>query len=72
MAYELARILHRDISIANIMILPNGKGILVDWELSKDVYNDASRTYERTVYDFAFAFISIVHCTTRELGNSSQ
>ena len=30
-----AGILHRDISPANIIIGPKGKGILIDWDMSK-------------------------------------
>lgn len=48
-AYFLANILHRDISVGNILIKDNGGGVLVDW----DSYNDlegasASHAIERT------------------------
>ncbi|KAH9486262.1 hypothetical protein JR316_0000326 [Psilocybe cubensis] len=33
--FELARILHRDISVGSIVIEKNGGGILVDWDLSE-------------------------------------
>ncbi|KAK7030407.1 hypothetical protein VNI00_014151 [Paramarasmius palmivorus] len=37
-AYEKAKILHRDVSTGNIMISPDGKrGFLIDWEFSKPV-----------------------------------
>ncbi|KAF9476315.1 hypothetical protein BDN70DRAFT_863521 [Pholiota conissans] len=32
-AFFKAKILHRDISVGNIMIGPNGKGVLLDWDL---------------------------------------
>jgi thiamine kinase-like enzyme len=32
-----AKILHRDISVGNILITSQGNGILIDWELSKDL-----------------------------------
>ena len=35
MALDLANILHRDISVGNIMITEEGRGLLVDWDLSK-------------------------------------
>lgn len=34
-AYNNANILHRDLSPGNILIGPNGKGLLIDWDLSK-------------------------------------
>lgn len=33
-AFEVGKILHRDVSFGNIMILANGEGILIDWEMS--------------------------------------
>ncbi|KAG7097890.1 hypothetical protein E1B28_005203 [Marasmius oreades] len=36
-AYEDARIMHRDVSVGNILILDNGKGVLIDWDLSKSL-----------------------------------
>jgi hypothetical protein len=35
-AFENARILHRDISVGNIIISDRG-GLLIDWDLSKDI-----------------------------------
>ncbi|KAF8868244.1 hypothetical protein CPB85DRAFT_1244305, partial [Mucidula mucida] len=32
-AFTLARILHRDISVGNIMITPKDRGVLIDWDL---------------------------------------
>ncbi|KAA1467094.1 hypothetical protein DENSPDRAFT_227085 [Dentipellis sp. KUC8613] len=36
-AYSRAKILHRDVSGGNIMITEKGRGILIDWDLSRDV-----------------------------------
>src|SRR5687768_4475453 len=35
-AFEKAKILHRDISVGNI-IITDGGGLLIDWDLAKDV-----------------------------------
>lgn len=40
-AYNKAGVLHRDISVGNIMIT-KGHGILIDWDLSKQVKQDPS------------------------------
>lgn len=49
-AVDNARILHRDISIGNVIISDRG-GLLIDWDLSKDVDDLAniSRQPYRTV-----------------------
>ncbi|PFH48096.1 hypothetical protein AMATHDRAFT_66251 [Amanita thiersii Skay4041] len=36
-AYHLAKVLHGDISVDNILIDENGRGLLIDWDLSKDL-----------------------------------
>ncbi|GJJ09952.1 hypothetical protein Clacol_004176 [Clathrus columnatus] len=47
-AYEDARVLHRDISVGNILIGPNRRGLLVDWDFSKDVDDNTASASERT------------------------
>ncbi|KAK7041708.1 hypothetical protein VNI00_008997 [Paramarasmius palmivorus] len=47
-AYEKARILHRDISIGNILITEEGEGLLIDWEFSKPLDSTKPRVLERT------------------------
>uniref|UniRef100_A0A0W0FD64 Fungal-type protein kinase domain-containing protein n=1 Tax=Moniliophthora roreri TaxID=221103 RepID=A0A0W0FD64_MONRR len=47
-AYEKAKILHRDISVGNILIMDGGQGLLIDWEFSKPLDSSAPRTLERT------------------------
>ena len=51
--YDKARILHRDISVGNILITGDGSGLLIDWDLSKHVKkldeNPQPRQSERTV-----------------------
>ncbi|KAF9262618.1 hypothetical protein L218DRAFT_394084 [Marasmius fiardii PR-910] len=46
-AYEKARILHRDISIGNIVILPDGTGRLIDWDLCKSLDDKTPRQGQR-------------------------
>jgi len=51
-AYNKTRILHRDVSAGNILITEKGSGILIDWDLSKKVKEDADpkpRRHSRTV-----------------------
>jgi hypothetical protein len=49
-AAQKAKILHRDISVGNILITSEGNGILIDWELSKDLSTmTEARVNERTV-----------------------
>jgi RIO-like serine/threonine protein kinase len=38
--YKKTRILHRDVSAGNILIMDNGTGILIDWDLLKKVKED--------------------------------
>ena len=47
-AFYDAGVLHRDISVGNIIILQNGTGLLVDWDLCK-VMDPASENEERAV-----------------------
>ncbi|KAF5339940.1 hypothetical protein D9757_014437 [Collybiopsis confluens] len=46
-ACENAHILHRDISVGNI-ILCQGRGYLIDWERAKDINDKSPRTNSRT------------------------
>jgi RIO-like serine/threonine protein kinase len=50
-AFEKARILHRDISVGNILITEDGRGILIDWDLCKRVKSlvNGARQSERSV-----------------------
>ncbi|KAJ8521807.1 hypothetical protein ONZ45_g1544 [Pleurotus djamor] len=56
--YNICGILHRDISSGNILILPDGSGLLIDWDLAKEVakLGGPGRTPERTG---TWAFMSI-------------
>ncbi|KAF8495191.1 hypothetical protein F5888DRAFT_1907941 [Russula emetica] len=57
-AYKRARILHRDISSANILITDSGSGMLIDWDLSKEIKEGSvkPRQHSRTG---TWQFISI-------------
>ena len=48
-AYENAKVLHWDISVGNIILMDEGGGLLIDWELVKLVDDDKSRRPDRTV-----------------------
>ncbi|THU79571.1 hypothetical protein K435DRAFT_697535, partial [Dendrothele bispora CBS 962.96] len=50
-AYEKALVLHRDISPGNILILDDGTGMLIDWDLCSHLDNPVSsqRQFDRTV-----------------------
>ncbi|KAH9020336.1 hypothetical protein EDB84DRAFT_1231763, partial [Lactarius hengduanensis] len=58
-AYERVGILHRDVSAGNILIAENGSGILIDWDLSKKVVKDGSRTQRQYSRTGTWQFISI-------------
>ncbi|KAF8072159.1 hypothetical protein FPV67DRAFT_1667596 [Lyophyllum atratum] len=50
-AYELCKVIHRDISAYNILITDKGEGILNDWDLAiyeKDIIENLPRRHERT------------------------
>jgi hypothetical protein len=57
-AYEVAKILHRDLSVGNIVIF-RGKGILIDWDLAKVLTIQGPRQVTRTVC----SFYAQTHCT---------
>lgn len=48
-ALKFAQILHHDISPGNISRTDNGKGLLIDWELAKDINEVGSERPDRTV-----------------------
>ncbi|KAG2029840.1 hypothetical protein BDR03DRAFT_839063, partial [Suillus americanus] len=48
-AYEKAKLLHRDLSVGNIVIF-RGQGFLIDWDLAKLVTIEGPRQTTRTVH----------------------
>ena len=51
-AFNKTQTLHRDVSAGNILITEGGTGILIDWDLSKKVKENADgqpRRHSRTV-----------------------
>jgi len=56
-AHEKAGMLHRDISVGNILITNDGHGLLIDWDLSKsisDIESQRARQVERTASGFCY------------------
>lgn len=74
-ALQLCNILHRDISGGNILLLPNGDGLLNDWDLARDIDEmemEGQQQHERTV-GAVFTFLSTyTHFELREHGISCQ
>jgi serine/threonine protein kinase len=61
-AFLHAEVLHRDLSPGNIMIGPNNKGLLIDWDLSKPLRRpNISRRATRTVRVKAVSHAVITH-----------
>ena len=48
-AFRCAHVLHRDISVGNIIVTEEGKGLLIDWEMAKMMDDVGSRRPDRTV-----------------------
>ena len=48
-AYEVANVLHRDVSVGEILLDSKGHGLLIDGDLSKDITLQEARVTERTV-----------------------
>ena len=72
-AHDKAEILHRDISAGNIMITEEGRGLLVDFDLSKflDADDGGESQVERTVRSTTTLFDSSkTDSLDRELGSS--
>ncbi|KAH7890331.1 hypothetical protein F5I97DRAFT_1963927 [Phlebopus sp. FC_14] len=47
-AHDVAKILHRDISSGNIILTDDGRGLLIDWDLSKSLEDLKRRRRDRT------------------------
>ncbi|KAF8877479.1 hypothetical protein CPB85DRAFT_1500276 [Mucidula mucida] len=72
-AFDLARILHRDISSGNIMITPTHEGLLIDWDLCL-VLDFEGHTHRpgRTVCIHIGLLVLLSNIFVRALGNSCQ
>ncbi|KAI0273357.1 hypothetical protein BC834DRAFT_1030174 [Gloeopeniophorella convolvens] len=67
-AYGGTGILHRDVSAGNILIGDDGKGILIDWDLSKKLPRDGGGRPRRATRTGTWQFISmglLMNPTTR-------
>ncbi|KAF9017567.1 hypothetical protein BDZ89DRAFT_1022100 [Hymenopellis radicata] len=56
-AFDRARILHRDISVGNIMIAPGNRGVLIDWDLC--LVLDSDVTTHRPGRTGTWQFVSV-------------
>ncbi|KAJ8475426.1 hypothetical protein ONZ45_g15613 [Pleurotus djamor] len=70
-AYEKCKLLHRDVSAGNILILGNGNGLLSDWDLAEklDKAREAARAHDRIG---TWAFMSVELSTQSNTCNSVQ
>ncbi|KAG1878998.1 hypothetical protein F4604DRAFT_1923685 [Suillus subluteus] len=73
-AYELAKILHRDLSVGNIVVF-EGVGILIDWDLAKLITIQGPRQRNRTgTWQFMSAYLTAqihaVHTVADDLESS--
>ena len=59
-AFEVAKLLHRDISMGNIILTDEGRGLLIDWEMAKKVDEIGRRRPDRTV---CYSIILYLSCT---------
>ncbi|KAF9263219.1 hypothetical protein L218DRAFT_865644, partial [Marasmius fiardii PR-910] len=57
-AYVHARVLHRDISVGNVLMFGRGGGLLIDWEFSKVVNPDIPSTPRQDERTGTWQFIS--------------
>ena len=48
-AFEVGKVLHCDISVGNIILTDEGRGLLIDWELAKNVAEVRARRPDCTV-----------------------
>ena len=60
-AYTKARILHQDISLGNIIITENGRGILIDWDFAHTLSDYPPKGF---VVSYSFLILSGVRSLT--------
>ncbi|KAM6501554.1 hypothetical protein JOM56_001531, partial [Amanita muscaria] len=69
-ALDKAHILHRDVSVASILITHEGRGVLVDWDVHKHV--DDSVSQPERIGTFRFLSARSVDSVVREFGPHSR
>jgi len=67
LAYSIAKILHSDVSVQNIMIDEEGNGMLTDWDFSEPVGPGERRRGWRTVSTLNSYHLIIPTCLTGNL-----
>ncbi|KAG2115711.1 hypothetical protein BD769DRAFT_1363258 [Suillus cothurnatus] len=57
-AYHKAGILHRDVSVGNLIVTDDGEGLLIDWDLCRKRGTIQKRRHDRTVSGGTWQFMS--------------
>ncbi|KAG2746623.1 hypothetical protein P692DRAFT_20679435, partial [Suillus brevipes Sb2] len=57
-AYHKAGILHRDVSVGNLIVTDDGEGLLIDWDLCRKRSTLQKRCHDQTISGGTWQFMS--------------